>query len=224
MFELRNANRESLQFISDLRDRFAGHSKPVMLNAIIGPRGDAYSSNIAMPAAEAEEYFGEQIDWLTETEADMVSGMTFGQASEAIGLVRAARSAGMPAALSFTVETDGALPNGQSLGDAVQEVDAASDGYCAYFMVNCAHPDHFGGALLNGEGWEHRLRGIRANAPRRSHTELDHARELDTGDPRELARQYQILRSRLPNLTILGGCCGTDYRHIEQICSLCLRA
>jgi homocysteine S-methyltransferase len=222
--ELREANRESLRFIADLRNKFASRSNPIVLNAIIGPRGDAYRSNITILAAEAEDYFSEQIDWLTETEADMVSGMTFSQASEGIGFVRAIRGAAMPAAVSFTVETDGRLPNGQKLGDAVREVEAATDGYCAYFMINCAHPDHFGSALLNDEGWEHRVRGIRANASRRSHAELDRAKELDIGNPAELARQYRNLRARLPNLTILGGCCGTDYRHIEQICSACLRA
>jgi homocysteine S-methyltransferase len=187
-----------------------------VLSAVVGPRGDAYRPEAVITVAEAEEYFGEQMAWLAATEADMVSGMTFNQGSEAAGFVRAARTAGMPAVLSFTVETDGALPTGQSLAEAVREVDAASDGYCAYFMINCAHPDHFTQAL-DGGAWMQRLRGLRANASRRSHAELDAAPELDAGDPDELAEQYRALAARLPWVNVFGGCCGSDLRHVVRI-------
>jgi homocysteine S-methyltransferase len=214
--ELKAANEESLRFIADLRQQFAENSKPIVLNAIIGPRGDAYKGDAVIPVHEAEDYFGEQIGWLVGTEADLVSGMTFNQASEAAGFVRAAHRAGMPAALSFTVETDGRLPSGQRLGDAIRDVDATSDRYCAYYMINCAHPDHFAPALEDAD-WARRIRGLRANASRKSHAELDAAAELDAGDPDELANQYRSLAARMPWINIFGGCCGSDLRHIARI-------
>ncbi|MGI8930774.1 MAG: homocysteine S-methyltransferase family protein [Sphingomicrobium sp.] len=214
--ELRSANEESLRFIDQLRDRFSHNPKPIVLNAIIGPCGDAYRPEAAFSIDQAEAYHAEQIGWIADTEADMVTAVTFNQASEAAGLVRAARSANLPAAVSFTVETDGALPNGQSLADAIAEVDGASDGYPAYFMINCAHPDHFN-KVLEDAPWARRIRGVRANASRKSHAELDEAPELDAGDPVEMAGQYRELEQRMPWLNIFGGCCGTDLRHVTEI-------
>jgi homocysteine S-methyltransferase len=214
--ELRAANEESIRFIADLRARYSTNAKPIVLNAVIGPRGDAYRPEAKIETAAAEDYFSEQLGWLAATEADMVSALTFNQASEAAGLARAARAAGMPAVISFTVETNGALPTGQSLRDAIAEVDEATDSFPAYYMVNCAHPDHFSG-VLQDDPWARRLRGVRANASRRSHAELDAAPALDSGNPQELASQYRQLAERLPWLNVFGGCCGSDLRHVTEI-------
>ena len=214
--ELREANEQSIRFIGDLRDRFSHNAKPIVLNAIVGPCGDAYRPEAAISVDQAQAYHAEQLGWIADTGADMVSAVTFNQASEAAGLARAARSAGLPAAVSFTVETDGSLPTGQSLADAIAEVDAATDSYPAYFMINCAHPDHFAN-VLDDAPWARRIRGVRANASRRSHAELDQAPELDAGDPEELAGQYRDLEQRMPWLNIFGGCCGTDLRHVTEI-------
>jgi S-methylmethionine-dependent homocysteine/selenocysteine methylase len=220
--ELKAANEESLRFIADLRNRFASNSRPIVLNAIIGPRGDAYGPNVVISTREAEDYFSEQVAWLARTEADMVGGMTFNQASEAAGLVRAARRADMPVAISLTLEIDGRLPSGQSLGDAIREVDAASDGYCSYYMINCVHPDHLSPVLEEAE-WTRRIRGLRANASRRSHAELDASTELDAGDPDELAAHYRFVAARIPWLNIFGGCCGCDLRHVARIAEAIFR-
>ena len=214
--ELHAANEESIRYISELRDRFSHNAKPIVLNAIVGPCGDAYRPDVAISIDQAEAYHAEQLGWIADTEADMVTAVTFNQASEAGGFVRAARSAGLPAAVSFTVETDGALPTGQSLAGAIAEVDEASDGYPAYFMINCAHPEHFSKVVAGGP-WARRIRGIRANASRKSHAELDEAPELDAGNPGEMARQYRELAQRMPWLNIFGGCCGTDLRHVTAI-------
>ena len=172
--ELRAANKDSLRFIADLRERFSGNAKPIVLNAVIGPRGDAYKPEAEIAMEAAEDYFTEQLGWLAATEVDMVTALTFNQAGEAAGLVRAARTAGLPAVVSFTVETNGALPTGQSLSDAINQVDENTNGYPSYFMINCAHPDHFAGVLRDAP-WARRIRGVRANASRRSHAELDSA-------------------------------------------------
>ena len=214
--ELRVANEECVRFIADLRARFSGNAKPIVLNAVIGPRGDAYKPEAVISMDSAEQYYAQQLGWLATTEIDMVSALTFNQASEAAGLAKAARTVGLPAVISFTVETNGALPNGQSLADAITEVDAATGRYPAYYMVNCAHPDHFGGILLDAP-WTRRICGIRANASRRSHAELDAAPELDAGNPNELAQEYRALADRMPWLNVFGACCGADLRHVTEI-------
>lgn len=213
--ELRAANADAVDLAFSLRARFDGGA-PIVINAVIGPRGDAYRPDRKIPADEAQAYYAEQLGWLAETEVDMVTGLTFNQSSEATGLVRAAAALGLPAAISFTVETDGRLPDGQSLADAIRSVDDATGGGAAYFMVNCAHPDHFSDALEDAD-WARRIRGIRANASRRSHAELDEAPELDPGDPHELGQLYAALYARMPWLNLFGACCGGDLRHVTQI-------
>jgi homocysteine S-methyltransferase len=212
---LREANREAVSFAEELRAA-APNRRPIVLNAPIGPRGDAYRPDTVIGADEAEAYYAEQLGWLADTALDMVSAMTFTQVGEAVGLVRAARQAGLPAAVSFTLETDGRLPGGATLREAVETVDAETSGGAAYFMVNCAHPDHFD-AVLDGAPWTRRIRGLRANASRRSHAELDESPDLDAGDPEELGRQYAALRARMPWLNVFGACCGADLRHVARI-------
>lgn len=219
---LKAANEESVRFAEGLRSEFSHNRKPVVLNAVMGPRGDAYRSESAIAVEAAESYFEQQLSWLAGTEVDMVTAAAFSHSGEAAGLVKAARKFALPVVVSFTVETNGKLATGQSLGDAITTVDEATGGYPAYFMINCAHPDHFGGALSDAD-WTRRLKGLRANASRLSHAELDEALELDDGDPRELARQYKALADRMPWLNVFGGCCGTDLRHVTEIVRLLKR-
>ena len=215
--ELAEANRRAVALIEELR--ILNPDVPAVLDGVIGPRGDGYVVGETMTAEEAEAYHSEQIGTFAGTAADMVSAITMTYADEAVGIARAAQAAELPAAISFTVETDGRLPSGQPLGAAIEQVDAETESAPAYFMINCAHPTHFEGAL---EGpWLERVRGIRANASRMSHEELDASEELDEGDPDELAEQYRALRDRLPNATVLGGCCGTDDRHVAAIAAAC---
>jgi len=220
--ELRDANRESIAFIAGLRDQYSRKCKSIVLNGIIGPCGDGYAPDSRVAAAEAEEYHSAQIGWLAETEVDMVTATTFTQANEAIGVVRAAQKAGLPVVVSFTVETNGRLPDGHSLEEAILAVDKATQSAPAYFMVNCAHPDHFFD-VLGDSAWTRRIRGIRCNASRKSHAELDQSDHLDDGDPAELANQYMMLTKTMPWLNIFGGCCGTDLRHVTQIARTLVR-
>jgi homocysteine S-methyltransferase len=214
--DLKAANEACVRFIEDLRARFADSAKPIVLNGVIGPRGDAYRPEQVIAIDAAEEYFSQQLGWLAATEVDMVTALTFNQAGEAAGLARAARTVGLPVVVSFTVETHGALPTGQSVADAIAEVDAATESYPAYYMINCAHPDHFN-EVLHDARWARRIRGIRANASRRSHAELDAAPELDAGDPHQLGQQYRSLADRMPWLNVFGACCGADLRHVTEI-------
>ena len=208
-------NRLAVAFIANLR-ALADNPQPIVLNAPIGPRGDAYAPETRIGADEAERYYSQQLGWLAQTEIDMITGLTFTQSGEAIGLVRAAEGHGLPCVISFTVETDGRLPTGETLRDAIAHVDGETGNGPAYFMVNCAHPDHFAHVLQAGD-WRKRIRGIRANASRCSHAELDESDTLDDGNPAELAEQYARLRDRMPWLNVFGGCCGSDLRHVTAI-------
>lgn len=214
--ELREANRDAIAFIAALRDEFATNEKPIVLNGVVGPRGDAYAPEAEVAAHEAEAYHARQIGWLAETEVDMVTALTFTQSDEAIGLVRAARQAGLPVVVSFTVETNGRLPTGQPLGEAIESVDDATESGATYFMLNCAHPEHFMHVLEDAE-WARRIRGMRCNASRKSHEELDNSDTLDPGDPDELGSQYQAIKATMPWLNVFGACCGADLRHVTKI-------
>lgn len=165
---------------------------------------------------EAEEYHATQVGWLADTEVDMVTALTFTQSDEAIGAVRACQHAGLPVVVSFTVETGGSLPTGEQLGHAVEAVDAATNSAAAYFMVNCAHPDHFSHVITDAE-WTRRIHGLRCNASRMSHAELDEAEVLDDGDIEEFANGYRSLVDSMPWLNVFGGCCGSDLRHVTEI-------
>ena len=209
-------NRRAVAMLVDLRQEMEQESLPLVISGAIGPRGDGYQAARRMTPDEAARYHSAQIATFADTEADMIAALTLNYTDEAIGLVRAARACGMPIAISFTVETDGRLPSGESLGDAIDRTDRESDGYASYFMINCAHPDHFH-QVLEGT-WVERVRGIRANASRRSHAELDESVDLDAGNPAELGAAYRQLRERLPRLSVVGGCCGTDDRHVSAIC------
>lgn len=215
--QLAEVNREGIQFIENVRNRYADRHFPIVISGNIGPRGDGYVADTLMSSDEAMEYHLEQISVFADTSADLVTALTMTYAEEAIGIVRAAQKCELPVVISFTTETDGTLPSGQSLADAIAQVDEATDAYAAYFMVNCAHPDHFAEALPGDEAWTHRIRGVRANASRCSHAELDEATELDDGDPAEFGQLYRALRARLPGLSVFGGCCGTDHRHIAEV-------
>lgn len=210
-------NRRAVRMLEELRDELETEQTPIVISGNLGPRGDGYVVGDAMTVDEAAAYHAAQIGTFASTSADLVTALTMNYVEEATGIVRAAHEAGLPVVIGFTVETDGRLPSGQPLRDAIEQVDAETGGAAAYFMLNCAHPTHFYDVLEPGTEWTDRIRGLRANASRMSHAELDEAEELDDGDPEELANEYVALRERLPQLTVVGGCCGTDHRHIEAI-------
>jgi S-methylmethionine-dependent homocysteine/selenocysteine methylase len=210
-------NRRAVELLHELRDELETEATPIVISGCVGPRGDGYVVGESMTSDEAAHYHGAQIRSFAEAGVDLVTAITMTYLDEAVGIVRAAQAVGLPVVISFTVETDGRLPSGQPLGAAIEELDARSGAAAAYVMLNCAHPSHFYDVLEPGSEWTDRIRGLRANASRLSHAELDEAEELDMGDPEELAHEYVALRERLPRLTVLGGCCGTDYRHVEAM-------
>ena len=218
---LADANRRAIHLLEEIRSEFETERAPVVISGCLGPRGDGYVPDRAMSEREAETYHMAQVEALAGSAADMVCAITMNYVEEAVGIARAAERADMPVAISFTVETDGNLPTGQTLKAALEQVDEATSGHPCYYMINCAHPTHFEHALAEGGAWLDRIRGLRANASRKSHAALNESLELDVGNPVELGTQYARLKKRLSHLNVMGGCCGTDHRHIEKIAEAC---
>ena len=219
---LADVNRKAIQMLEEIRNAYEIKQRPIIISGCVGPRGDGYVPGNVMTVQEAETYHWDQVQTFASSAADMVCAITMNYVEEAIGITRAARRANIPVAISFTVETDGNLPTGQSLKSAIGQVDEATSGYPAYYMINCAHPTHFEGVVAEGGEWLERIRGVRANASHRSHAELNEAPDLDSGNPVELGKQYASLTRHLSRLNVMGGCCGTDHRHLEQIAEACV--
>ena len=217
--QITDFNRKSIDLLLGIRREYEGSISHMVISGCIGPRGDGYSAEISMTVSKAQAYHRTQIATFRETAADMVAAFTIPYIAEGIGIALAAKSEDMPVVIAFTVETDGRLPSGEMLKDAIQQVDTATDNAPAYYMINCAHPTHFAN-VLGADPWTKRIRAVRANASTKSHAELDESTELDDGNPQEFGSQYLDLAGRLENLNILGGCCGTDHRHIAELCKV----
>lgn len=219
--DLRAANQDAVRLMNEVRSAHSDDIADVVVSGCIGPRGDGYQPGRTMSALDAMKYHAEQIQVFADSGVDMVTAITMNNIDEAEGIVRAAEASNVPVAISFTVETDGALPAGQGLGEAIKTLDAVTLEYPSYYMINCAHPSHFSAVLDDEAPWINRIGGLRANSSMMSHAELDVAPELDEGDPVQLGAEHAELKRKLSGLTVLGGCCGTDLRHVEQIAASC---
>ncbi|MCL4638281.1 MULTISPECIES: homocysteine S-methyltransferase family protein [Olivibacter] len=214
-----DVNEKAVQLLNDLKKEFENDIDNIVLSGCVGPRGDGYVPEHKMTAEEAQKYHARQIVVFSQTPVDMVSAITMNYVEEAIGIARASAAVGLPTVVSFTVETDGKLPTGMSLKEAINQVDKNVSQPPLYFMINCAHPSHFFNELESGrnEYWTKRIRGLRANASCKSHAELDEATELDRGSPQNLAIEHKKLKAAFSQLNVFGGCCGTDEEHIIAI-------
>lgn len=210
---LARVNGAAVAFLRDLETDGVDH---VEVSGLIGPRGDGYLPGAPVDPDEAAAYHLPQLRAFHDAGADRATALTLTSVGEAIGVARAAAEVGLGMGLGFTVETDGRLPGGTTLAEAVAAVD--TDTAPAYFVVNCAHPEHVERGLDGGEGaWRSRIQGLRVNASKQSHAELDEAAELDEGDPAQLAVDHARLQAGLPAVRVVGGCCGTDVRHVAAL-------
>ncbi len=216
--DLENFNLQSVKLIENIREEYGNADTPIVISGCLGPRGDGYRPSQRMTVQEAQDYHSTQIATFAKSNADMIAALTLNYVEEAIGITLAVQEYGLPVCISFTVETDGKLPTGDTLEQAIQAVDQATDRGPAYYMINCAHPTHFSHLFHTQESWLNRVKGLRGNASCLSHAELNESKTLDEGNPAQFGVELGNLKSRSPHLTVLGGCCGTDYRHIEQLC------
>ena len=218
--EMELINKTAISELEMIRNNHENENFIMPISGCIGPRGDGYSAKNKMNSKLAEEYHSHQIRIFAETNVDLISAFTINYIEEAIGIVNAAKKFNIPVVISYTVESDGKLPGGESLEEAITTLDKLTDNYVSYFMINCAHPNHFANELKKTGNWSGRIGGIRANASLKSHAELDESETLDEGDKDVLADCYKALKVLLPNLKVIGGCCGTDHTHMDKICEV----
>jgi len=213
--DLDRVNQDAVKMLHDIRSTHETEETTCVVNGVVGPRSDGYNPAFLMTSKEAQSYHQSQIQSFSSSHADMITAVTMTYIDEAIGITKAAQEVGIPVVVSFTPETNGRLPNGMSLKNAVELTDEATNAGPAYYMINCAHPTHFDHTLTSNEKWLNRIGGLRANASALSHSELDEAEELDDGNPSEFGNQHLAMKEFLPNLAVVGGCCGTDHRHVH---------
>lgn len=214
--DVRRLNKVAAEMMRTLANRWSTRlSGPIVVSGTIGPRGGGYRGDGPESAEAAARYHCAQAEALADGGVDMLAAVTMTNSAEALGVALAAERVGLPVAVSFTVDTDGRLPSGEALGDAICTVDAQAEP--ADYAINCAHPSHFEHILADGGAWTARIRALRANASTKTHAEFDASTELDLGDPADLAQRYRGLRAALPMPNVLGGCCGTDWRHLRAI-------
>lgn len=211
---LDRVNVEAMRFMYGIADAWRDRLSQLRLSGVIGPRGDGYRASEADPD-EAAAYHLPQVRALADAGADLVTAYTMTGVGEALGVALAARQVGVPAAIAFTVETDGRLLDGTPPAEAIEAMDAVCPP--TYYGVNCAYPTHIAAGLSADRKVLERVAFLRANASQLSHAELDEAEQLDDGDPVQLAKEVHGLRDLLPGLRVIGGCCGTDARHVAAM-------
>lgn len=216
--ELDAINQDATELMREIAAHHHLDPERTLISGCIGPRADGYIAGMKMMPGEARRYHSRQIACFALADVDLVTALTLNYTEEAIGIAIAAAELNLPVVLSFTLETDGKLPDGEDLRSAIARVEKATESYPEHYMINCAHPEHFREILDANQGWVSRIKGLRANASTKSHAELDAMTELDSGDKLMLARHYQEMTSLLPDLKAYGGCCGTDHKHLEAIC------
>ncbi|CAF5004736.1 unnamed protein product, partial [Rotaria sp. Silwood1] len=220
--DVATVNRKAIELLCDIRKEYETENCPIVINACVGPRGDAYNPTTKMSIEEAQAYHATQIGIISQTNADMITALAINYPEEAIGIAKAAKAVSIPVVISFIVGANGRLPAGHTLKEAIETVDNATQNSPIYYMINCTHPSNFEHVLIPGEAWVSRIHSVKGNASKKSHAELEKSKELDSGNPIEFAEHNRALLYKLKNLNVIGGCCGTDCRHVEEICKVCL--
>ncbi len=213
---LAEANLNALDFLRNIANEYVGQLPEILINGMIGPRGDAYEANRTITENEAEDYHSVQLNTLKEAEVDLVLAMTFNNIPESIGVARAAAKVGLPLAISLSLDSSSRLNTGPSLAEAITTIDRSTNGSPDFYMVNCVHPIEYEPALESGD-WIKRVRGIRPNASKMDKMSLCSLGHLESGDPVELGQQMGDLARRYPHMDIWGGCCGTWEVHLDEI-------
>ncbi len=209
-------NSEAVALLRELRDE-AGTDRPFIISGTVGPRHDGYDPDAVMSIDEAADYHSWQVGVLATSGVDVVSAFTIDYVEEGVGIARAAAGAHVPCVISFTTDDQGALPDGTSVARAIERIDLEAVTPPAYYMLNCTHPQHVTGMLTGAGAWRERIRGIRANASPLGLVEPPEGQPLDPGDVAEFASAMQQVNELAPSITILGGCCGTDVRHVRAV-------
>jgi len=213
---LAEANLRSIEFLRDIAGEYVSDIPDILIEGLIGPRGDAYERGASITESEAEDYHSVQLETLKKANVDLALAITFNNIPEAIGVARAAGRIGVPLAISLFLDSTSKLSSGASLAEAITAIDKETAQTPEFYLVNCSHPVEYEPAMEAGD-WIHRVRGVRPNASRMEKMALCQIGHLEEGDPVELGELCGDLARRHPHMDIWGGCCGTWDRHLDEI-------
>lgn len=213
--QLANRNKEAVDLVRGLKDVYDN----VIISGELGPRYDGYVISEKMTTEEAQQYHSAQVESFSSSNVDIITAATMNYVEEALGVTLAAKSTSTPLVVSFTLSSEGDLPSGMTLKEAIMKVDTISGEYPLHYMINCVHPVYFAELLKKNkdQAWIKRIKGIRPNASSKSHEELDNLGTLDVGDMDELANYCKEIQDSCKHIKLFGGCCGTTVEHIECI-------
>jgi homocysteine S-methyltransferase len=220
---LADINHRCIDFLRNISKEYTAEIDNILVQGLIGPRGDAYNANHSITENEAQDYHSVQLETLKSTDIDLVSALTFNSIPESIGVARAAADLNIPLCISLSLDSSSKLNTGPTLGEAIETIDAATKSSAAFYMINCVHPLEYAPAL-KAESWMKRIRGVRPNASVMDKMSLCKIGHLEDGNPIELGQQVGDLIHRYPHMDIYGGCCGTWDAHLDQIAQNVSRA
>jgi S-methylmethionine-dependent homocysteine/selenocysteine methylase len=220
---LSEANLACINFLNELATEYKSDIPEILIQGLIGPRGDAYEQNKTITENEAEDYHSVQLQTLKKANVDLALAATFNNIPESIGIARAAEKIGVPLGISLSLDSSSKLNSGPRLAEAITRIDAETEQSPAFYSINCSHPLEYEPALEPGD-WINRVRGVRPNAAKMEKIELCSLGHLEDGDPVELGEQLGDLARRYPHMDIWGGCCGTWDVHLDEIAKNVLAA
>lgn len=197
----------------------------VLVQGVIGPMGDGYCVKDAPSVEYSRKYHASAVEAWKKTNVTEISAITITSSNEAAGIALNAAVFDLPLSISFVLTVHGKLPSGETLGEAISFVDnIVEEKKPMCYLINCIHPKYvapvLSEAVKNNEQWLRRVGGVRGNASEKSHEELDCSTSLDEGDPKEWAKHMVDLLTIVPHMRVLGGCCGTDVKHIDNLAQL----
>ena len=219
----RDVNQDNVRFLKHLRASYGAFGKQIFIGGMMGPRGDAYQPQQALSRTTAERFHTYQVEALSEAEPDFLFAATLPAFSEAHGIAHAMAQAGLPYILSFVIRPNGTLLDGVPLRNAIELIDATVQTAPLGYSVNCVHPsvlvEALGAGQIAGTPLLRRLVNFQANTSALPPEELDNSPHLHEENPQRFAATMAEVGSHF-GIPILGGCCGTDTRHIEQMARL----
>ena len=216
-------NSDCVEFLKEICTEFGAYQERLYVAGLLGCRHDAYKPAEALNADAAEQFHAPQVKALAASRVDFIKAATLPAVSEALGIARAIAQTGIPCVLSFVIRPDGNVLDGTPLQKAVAQIDNETDQAPIFYMVNCVHPSVFMEAMSTETGSDgnlsERVIGFQGNTSSKSPEELDNLPYLDTTAPEPFA-ELMLRIHRTLGTRILGGCCGTDNRHVEMVATL----
>jgi homocysteine S-methyltransferase len=219
-YEKTDVNGDNFRFLDGIRKSYGHYANKIVICGLLSCRGDAYSQSEALTSNDAHEFHSWQANRLAETGVDFLLAATLPALSEATGLATALAATGKPYIISFVLRSEGTLLDSTPLKDAISIIDTDVNPTPIAYMANCTHASIFKSAMMHdinsSATVRKRVEGLLANTAALNPEELDDSEELVEEDPQIFGKSVASLHGEL-GLKILGGCCGTDGRHIDNL-------